>query len=282
MAEQPAVVASSVSTLHTLGYEVHRGFCTVSEGALKDLIGRTERRGALGVIFNSYVRGDSHVGDHRRYQVALDPLENGICQTIQAAVAKLLPSHCARDWVLVKSKAGCKEQSPHVDFFATPSLERASDAEMPLVLLVAVMPQTRLVVWPRSIGWMGEDARLPMRAPKETLCLEAGDAVVFRGDLVHAGAAYASDHVRLHCFLDNPKIKRGKNATMHMKLRREADGLFSIDCYPAPPPKPRARGKARTKARGKKTPKKAAQRKKTPNKKIAPKRARSVSPKRTA
>jgi ectoine hydroxylase-related dioxygenase (phytanoyl-CoA dioxygenase family) len=68
-------------------------------------------------------------------------------------------------------------------------------------------------VWPRSIGLSADASRISGPIAKQTLELQPGDAVLFRGDLVHAGAAYKSDHLRMHCYLDSAAVKRAANAT---------------------------------------------------------------------
>jgi hypothetical protein len=44
----------------------------------------------------------------------------------------------------------------------------------------------------------------------QRLELKAGDALVFRGDLVHGGAAYEHDNVRVHGYLEPADFKRKK------------------------------------------------------------------------
>lgn len=36
----------------------------------------------------------------------------------------------------------------------------------------------------------------------ETISMNQGDLLLFRGDLVHGGAAYDQANYRIHCFLD--------------------------------------------------------------------------------
>jgi len=52
------------------------------------------------------------------------------------------------------------------------------------------------------------------------LALNAGDVVVFRGDLVHAGATYEKRNVRLHVSLDVEDIAQSANSThlMHFGM----------------------------------------------------------------
>jgi len=226
-------IVNTESTLHTLGYEVHRKLAAVPQHAIEDLRARARQRSS--VIFNTYAAGDSHVGDGRRKQMY--SLRNKVTKPffaqLDASLKSLAPSHQARAWVLVHSEAGCAEQTPHADYQPTRQLAQASDAEMPLAVLVAVMPQTRLEIWPRSIGWMAspEQPLCALRAAKQTLELGVGDVLLFRGDLVHASSADAAEHVRLHCFLDNPAIRRTANKTCHVDAQLEPDGLHRLDPF---------------------------------------------------
>lgn len=99
---------------------------------------------------------------------------------------------------------------------ATP-LQELADADMPLSAMLAVQPGTRLWVWPAGCDEegggdeRGDDggaaaaeaakaaATAPARAagpaPPVLVELELGDLLVWRGDLVHAGAGYPEEHV---------------------------------------------------------------------------------------
>jgi len=74
------------------------------------------------------------------------------------------------------------------------SLADIADADFPLSALLAVQPMTKLWIFPN-----GCDDPNPM-----LLRLAVGDMLVWRGDLVHAGAGYAEEHVRVHAYVDPP------------------------------------------------------------------------------
>ena len=74
------------------------------------------------------------------------------------------------------------------------SLADIADADFPLSALLAVQPRTKLWIFPN-----GCDDPNPM-----LLRLAVGDMLVWRGDLVHAGAGYAEEHVRVHAYVDPP------------------------------------------------------------------------------
>lgn len=91
--------------------------------------------------------------------------------------------------VVLHSFAGCQQQPWHLDF--DPDLQHQI---LPLGILLALQSETRL------------------KTKRETVCLDAGDLLVFDGDLVHAGAAYNVENTRIHAYL-NPigEERPGKN-----------------------------------------------------------------------
>ena len=74
-------------------------------------------------------------------------------------------------------------------------IDELPDADVPLSVLLAIQPGTKLWVFPR--GCDDVDAAFLVR-------IEVGDIMVWRGDLVHAGAGYLEDHVRIHAYVDPP------------------------------------------------------------------------------
>jgi len=70
---------------------------------------------------------------------------------------------------------------------------RAPWGDAHLVMIVALQDGTQLPIYPFHKG--GE---------REIVELNAGDAFVFRGDLIHIGAEYSSLNIRIHCYIDSP------------------------------------------------------------------------------
>lgn len=80
----------------------------------------------------------------------------------------------------------------------------------------SIANNTKFVLWPNSIRLMALHVELietmePIK--KQVIILNKGDILYFRGDLVHAGAAYAEDNYRIHCYLDSDKVPRPANRT---------------------------------------------------------------------
>jgi hypothetical protein len=148
--------------------------------------------------------------DRRRLQGALPanaPLRR-LLETKLATTGKL-----PRDFVVLHSLAGCKEQPAHLDYVPDDALLATADADVPLGFLLACDDATRMVVWPGSHRAVrGADADAPLRS--RVLRLRAGDAVLFRADLVHAGASYATENTRVHCYLDTPAVAHVHNRVL--------------------------------------------------------------------
>ena len=70
-----------------------------------------------------------------------------------------------------------------------------------LSMLVSLQDNTKLVVYPFDKG--GEEV---------PLTLNAGDVVIFRGDLVHTGAAYDACNLSLHLYVDSPRAPHQRDA----------------------------------------------------------------------
>ena len=197
-----------LSALHTEGYSIYRNFIECPNTVLADLQRQSSRAEA---IFNGINNGSVAKGDGKRRQFRLG--RSKVMQPFEATLDRKLTrlsTHGHSTWVVIQSKAGCEEQPAHTDYAPQAGL---SDDQMPLALLLAVMPNTRLHVWPRSIRLTADSSGTVEPIAKQTIELEPGDAVLFRGDLVHAGAAYGEDNIRMHCYLPSAEIKRPSNST---------------------------------------------------------------------
>lgn len=207
--------------LHVDGYAVLRGFTTITSAAYNTYMQMAAD--AAEPIFND--NPAEHRNDNRRRQLTLN--ERTAAGPLVAALRRCLetefPHHTARDWVLLESRPGCRQQAAHTDYVPIPELTAARDEEVPLLFLLALEDDTRLEVWPRT--------HRPRRYPvfRTTVGLSAGDAVLFRGDLVHAGSAYERQNLRIHAYLDHPAVPRDPNRTWI--IYKHADPVFqSLIC----------------------------------------------------
>ncbi len=83
------------------------------------------------------------------------------------------------------------------------SVGELADDDVPLSVRLGVEPGTRLWIWPHGCDTEPAASAAEARAPF-ALELEVGEMLVWRGDLVHAGASYDRDHVRVHAYVDPP------------------------------------------------------------------------------
>jgi ectoine hydroxylase-related dioxygenase (phytanoyl-CoA dioxygenase family) len=107
-------------------------------------------------------------------------------------------------------------QLPHSDYDPVMAPDNS-----PFGMLIALQNGTRLKIWTGSCrcwvdgndGWPTLDLTAPDQFESRMVTLQKGQVLVFRGDLIHAGAAYESRNVRVHCFLDVPDLTRVKRKT---------------------------------------------------------------------
>lgn len=159
-------------------------------------------------IFNGKGRND-----HKRKQVALPQhLMKGLQEEI-SSLPFLSPSHRVNEFVLLRSLPGCSRQAAHTDYIPDDALLRCPPQDLPLLCLIAIEDETRLVVWPGSHKVVRGRGRTLLPLEPKMLTLSAGDALVFRADLVHAGAEYTTENLRIHCYIDSETVHRNPNRT---------------------------------------------------------------------
>lgn len=200
--------SSSLQNLHTDGYIVYNRALDLSNSNLQQLKKKAEKAHR---IFNT------SKNDGRRGQI-------NIPRNLMTQAASFLqtrfPNHVQREWNILRSKPGCKTQMAHCDYVPDQALAQVNDEETPLGAVIAVMPGSKLRIWSGS-------HRLAVTNPEfygrkkpilpVDLELEPGDIVVFRGDLVHAGASYQEENIRVHVYLDHDAVPRTRNRTWVIK-----------------------------------------------------------------
>lgn len=206
----------SPDPLHTVGYKIFKAAVKIPESITQEAIQRSEK---AGYIFN---HNESARNDHKRRQCTLSASNSSkrmkgflgsLNQFISDNVSdSLKPS----PWVVIHSKPGCQDQAAHCDYVPDSALAKVPNHQMPLAVLVSIMPGTCLNVWPNSIKLSTLSAKRvkkvkPIRCKVEKL--NPGDMLVFRGDLAHAGSRYKNNNCRLHTFLDSDRVKRRPNRT---------------------------------------------------------------------
>jgi hypothetical protein len=149
-------------------------------------------------IFNDNSNAHS---DKKRKQATL---RTAWSRQIRGRLASGWPALIPSAGVLLESESGCQRQAAHCDY--VPSAELTSAEPKPLLVLIAIEPNTTIEIWPGS-HISGKSC------VRTTVVLDAGDAIVFRADLVHAGSAYEVRNRRLHFYLDSPAVRREPNRT---------------------------------------------------------------------
>lgn len=181
-------------------------------------------------IFNH--NGTAPDNDHLRTQAYVSTPSDYDIGGVDALFSRrdLFASELRRSpFVALHAAPGCQAQHAHADYPPTGDAARARG------VLLALEPQTTLDVWPRSchldlelqdsatvvrgIRDGSSVADFPCAFPlrRHQVHLSAGDVVVFRGDLVHAGSAYARSNVRMHCYMDAPGVARPENKTWYIQ-----------------------------------------------------------------
>jgi hypothetical protein len=127
----------------------------------------------------------------------------------------LVPTSAVMVLVILRSDPGCLPQRAHTDY-TDDAFKLVKDGNVPLACVIALMDNTYFDVWPEAIQCFNlstEDTRV---FHHRRLKLNAGDMLIFRGDLVHAGASFSEFNIRLHMYLDARGVKREQNTTFYM------------------------------------------------------------------
>jgi hypothetical protein len=193
--------------LHEHGFKVYPGM--MKDFITPELIATCKHRcEELGeAVFNNCKDVNSKENDGKRVQLSLEKIKGleKFKTQLKERLLVHLPTHKVDAIVALLSKKSCKEQLEHTDF--SPATLAKVLVEMPLACLVALTDGTVFDVWPYAICFDKSRTYKPMQ-----IRLNAGDVLIFRGDLVHAGAAVGEvENVRIHAYLDADGIKRPKH-----------------------------------------------------------------------
>jgi hypothetical protein len=188
------------------GYAVYKG--AVCEETLRSWVeSMVAGKYEFHSIFNHTgfdVEGDT---EKRRQQAFLAP------SLTQRLFGKFQQDHFPNlklaDAVLLLSLPGCKQQMFHADYVVTKKLMAVPKEHYPMGVLLALEDNTRLVMREGAFGvhYDACDTNIV------EVTLNVGDALVFRADQIHAGAAYDECNMRVHAFLDSPIHRRPANQT---------------------------------------------------------------------
>ena len=85
--------------------------------------------------------------------------------------------------------------------------------KIPIMVLTAIMDNTCIDVWENSHNWMrlNDNQKFDTPVVKKTVNLKKGQICVLRGDVIHAGSAYAEENIRIYSFYDSYVVLPPKN-----------------------------------------------------------------------
>ena len=193
-----------MTSLAVDGYEIHRGYSNIDTNILEYM---TEYAKKAEPIFNDNTINRRN--DRLRRQISL-PLRNTWLRDIRQKLQERYPKHKINDAVLLQSMPGCRRQAAHCDYVPSAELTNTNTNTKPLLFILALEDNTYLDVW--SGSHLRKSVRSNPILPSR-LTLNAGDAIIFRPDLVHAGSDYDKTNTRIHFYIDHSSVPRDPNRT---------------------------------------------------------------------
>ncbi len=200
-------------TLHTLGYQIFKDHMKISDTQRNYLIKLINNYGTC--IFNHNEK--SRKNDRKRIRVNIRSTfyskhVDSFMDEFKTVLNSFFPHLTMNDPVVLGSKIGCKLQAAHIDY---PPNGIQNHCHVPINAILALQDETYLNVWPESHHLIAFERTKdsdeldqnydPMIPPirMQRIQINEGDLLLFRGDLVHAGAQYHhKPNYRIHCFMD--------------------------------------------------------------------------------
>ena len=178
----------------------------------RNLIGDVQNFGSA--IFNNADHGLP--GDGTRLQLVCEwpNLPGRAARLIANRIQKTFPHLSQGDAQLLLSLANGHDQRPHTDMTAgCEQLEdlriqalkhHIDDNRVPLSVIVTFAEESFLHVWPGSSStiWTSDRAVKSQHEWSSKIRIPPYSALIFRQDLVHAGARYKEHNLRLHFYMD--------------------------------------------------------------------------------
>ena len=191
--------------LHTNKYNIVHSFVSVTQQQLDYY---TSRSMSAGKIFNNSISMTKNDGKRKNITVLSSKVSfDEAASSNHVALEHLIQMNllCKRVFpklyvgektpTILKSKVGCSQQVWHTDY-SSKDIKSLKNSHVPLSLWIPVSAEGGSI----CVCDMGE---------RKMLNLRQGDLLVFRSDLIHAGApCEMQENYRLHCYLDSPDIER--------------------------------------------------------------------------
>lgn len=213
----------NTAELHSQGYTIIKSLLSRADtGSLLRTVTAYTDSHCMDPIFN--FNAANRYNDRRRRQINMPAaLSCPLKKRLDELVGR---DRAATDFVILESRPDCQIQAAHTDYEPDDALCATTDVTVPLLAVIALQPATTLEVWPASHRLIRRTrlTRVTPKIARHTVTLGAGDVIVFRGDLVHAGSPYAERNIRLHAYIDHPAVPRPPNRTW--TIQREATPLM--------------------------------------------------------
>jgi len=228
--EVPTSVARvELNRIMQSGFLVVRQFVEVNAQSALDLI-RVVKESDLQVDIFQSAGGN----DKRRKQVEIADMYNrlkkfpagkALVDSIQKILKESVEARKARNMVALLSLAGCGAQRPHTDYTEGDLDDLMDDGVcggLPLGVIIALQDRTFFDAWPGARKWRHD--RFYEHVQLE---LNAGDAIFFLPDAVHAGAAFAEENCRIHAYLES-SLQHNNRAKDRTRFVDVASGVATI------------------------------------------------------
>ena len=205
--------------LHIDGYIHLKNIIDISVNIYNEIVRQADKKAKP--IFNHH---ETRVkNDMKRKQTNISTNKKEFISTINNYLTQNVNRNLSiSPWVVIKSLRGCGDQASHQDFIPTQDLLNVDEEFMPLAVLIALMPNTKIHVWPKSINIHKSNKSNNLKPIKRlTVTMDEGDLFIFRADCVHAGSSYDIENYRLHAYMDSPHVLRDPNRTY--LINRHAD-----------------------------------------------------------
>lgn len=194
-------MTDNYDNIHKNGYYIYKNICDTTDyvGLMNHLNKQIDSKYG-GPIFNGTKN------DKKRLQSTLrcnNTIISDFIEKLQENIYRLLPADSRlyfSNWVILKSLAGCSEQQPHTDYNVETIKNITDPACVPLLVLVALIPETYLDIW-------------DLDGIHRKLVIDKGDVLIFRADMIHGGSSYQKENTRIHAYLDSLIVKRIPNRT---------------------------------------------------------------------
>ena len=197
---------SSVEILHEHGYYVYPGM--FSDNELENV--------RLSV---SQLATNKWKNIFNRNKKRLQSKELALNFSCMAKTTKFMktvnPDLHPRQWAVLKTEEDAMRQYAHTDYHPTRTLNLPNE-QMPLLAFIPLEDDTKLYTWMPSRAILTRKLT-NIKVKPSVLSFNRGDLVIFRGDLIHAGAEWnGSAKYCLHCYFHHTQVPFPDNETFQI------------------------------------------------------------------